>query len=437
MFEEDSKKGAAAFSNPLHSAAAQCSTAGGTLSPFEDEMRATVSTDSPLSKNLTVSRQPSFDEQPVAKTTTLVTAALGTKVQSGLLPECEEAAQVQQDLREAFSGQGWDTDGDGTLDVEELHAIFNTYDIRVAEDKVRSLIEHAGSDGGLSHPEFCAWIGGSDPLASELSRMIFEEKLETIERSVGVFDKINTALSMIRLSAGNIKERPRMINPRDELISRLGIIGIADWDKGMPDGELWSLIAKSLSIELSDEDTQQLSKMGVASLNQFVEWWDVQSGIDTTTDPYQVALLHLEKSTMISPLSNFRSNWDLLQAVLLMYIAIVLPYRLGFDDSVLLWSFWFFFDLAVDIYFMIDLFVNFRTAIITSDGDILYHPNDVARAYLLGWFPIDFTSCLPLSYLEYMQKDTESSMGNQNRVVRLLRVRITNTSLSYLPDSST
>ena len=249
--------------------------------------------------------------------------------------------------------------------------------------------------------------------------MIFEEKLETIERSVGVFDKINTALSMIRLSAGNIKERPRMINPRDELISRLGIIGIADWDKGMPDGELWSLIAKSLSIELSDEDTQQLSKMGVASLNQFVEWWDVQSGIDTTTDPYQVALLHLEKSTMISPLSNFRSNWDLLQAVLLMYIAIVLPYRLGFDDSVLLWSFWFFFDLAVDIYFMIDLFVNFRTAIITSDGDILYHPNDVARAYSGEKKTLYSTLRLPEFRFTYVQQGVQQNAQSDHALMHV------------------
>ena len=39
----------------------------------------------------------------------------------------------------------------------------------------------------------------------------------------------------------------------------------------------------------------------------------------------------------------------------------MLPYRLGFEDNVELWSAWFFIDLLVDLYFIVDLFVNFRT----------------------------------------------------------------------------
>ena len=42
----------------------------------------------------------------------------GGQVQSALLPESEEAAQVQKDLREAFDRI--DTDGGGTLDQDEI-----------------------------------------------------------------------------------------------------------------------------------------------------------------------------------------------------------------------------------------------------------------------------------------------------------------------------
>lgn len=99
-------------------------------------------------------------------------------------------------------------------------------------------------------------------------------------------------------------------------------------------------------------------------------------------DPQALALQRMAEANMIAPTSSFRGNWDLVQAVLLMYIAVCLPYRLGFDDNVVLWSFWFFFDLAVDIYFIADLFLNFRTAVVTADGELVYRPKDVAKEYM-------------------------------------------------------
>ena len=67
-----------------------------------------------------------------------------------------------------------------------------------------------------------------------------------------------------------------------------------------------------------------------------------------------------------------------------MYIAVIVPYRIGFDDNVKLWSF-FFFDLSIDIYFVVDLCLNFRTAVITMEGEILSTPRSIADNYLRGW----------------------------------------------------
>ena len=100
----------------------------------------------------------------------------------------------------------------------------------------------------------------------------------------------------------------------------------------------------------------------------------------------------------------------------------MLPYRIGFSDHVRLWSFWFFFDLCVDIYFATDLVLNFRTAVVTSEGQLLYKQVDIARAYLKGWFTIDFMSCLPLSYMDYFVEGAGESDGqSRNRMVRLIR----------------
>eukprot|EP01052_Picozoa_sp_SAG31_P016261 SAG31_NODE_1070_length_10071_cov_6.989771_13_plen_102_part_00 len=87
-----------------------------------------------------------------------------------------------------------------------------------------------------------------------------------------------------------------------------------------------------------------------------------------------------------------------MQFFLLMYISLWVPWRIGFTRTAPLWSFAFFFDIMVDLYFIIDVFINFRTAIVNSDGDLVYEGRGVALFYLKGWFLVDFISCLPLNY---------------------------------------
>ena len=63
----------------------------------------------------------------------------------------------------------------------------------------------------------------------------------------------------------------------------------------------------------------------------------------------EMMLKEMQKNKMISPHSDFRSRWDLAQALLLIYIAINVPYRIGFDQGTNPWEFWFCFDVVVDI----------------------------------------------------------------------------------------
>lgn len=63
-----------------------------------------------------------------------------------------------------------------------------------------------------------------------------------------------------------------------------------------------------------------------------------------------------------NPDSNFSAVWDLAQVALLLYVAITVPLRAGFDLEVELASFSFFVDMLIDIYFITDICLNFRTA---------------------------------------------------------------------------
>ena len=192
-----------------------------------------------------------------------------------------------------------------------------------------------------------------------------------------------------------------------------------DWEAPLTVDHLRAILDGNL-----DHEHDQLATLvkETGSGSELMEWWDVQSGVDTSsTDPFQIALAALEKGGMISPTASFRGNWDMVQALFLLYIAFSLPYRIGFDDNVILWSFWFWFDAVLDLYFVFDICLNFKTAVITAEGEILYTQKDVTTNYLKGWFTIDFVSCLPVGYVEFFV-GTEEGGSSSTRGVRLLRL---------------
>ena len=58
--------------------------------------------------------------------------------------------------------------------------------------------------------------------------------------------------------------------------------------------------------------------------------------------------------------------------------------------------------MLIDLYFGVDLFMNFRTAVFSPDGDLMHEPWEVAKLYLARWFVIDLVSTVPLPYVIYL-----------------------------------
>ena len=167
---------------------------------------------------------------------------------------------------------------------------------------------------------------------------------------------------------------------------------IPDHEASMQPDELLKLVEDHLSLKLNEQEQSELlgqiqgvhsagghtSTSEPISVADFELWWDSFFELETV-DPFRAAVAEMEKSNVISPTSDFRGNWDLVQAVLLFYIAGMLPYRIGFSHDVVLWSAWFWLDLSIDIYFIFDLCLNFKTAVITSDGELLYKKPDIGE----------------------------------------------------------
>ena len=68
------------------------------------------------------------------------------------------------------------------------------------------------------------------------------------------------------------------------------------------------------------------------------------------------------------------------------------------------------FNGIIDIMFMIDIFINFRSSYIVEEtGDEIRDCKSIALNYMKGRFWIDLVACLPLDFLSYAISDLDEN----------------------------
>jgi hypothetical protein len=313
-----------------------------------------------------------------------------------------------------------DADGDGELDVGEIRQLLGQ---KLSRKDIKAAFQQMDKDGSgaVDLEEFKGWWdtnvvdpnGAFNKHLSQISRKEIQQEMHKL------FEKTHS-LNELRNT-----EKGRTMAP--------------DFDEPLPADTFYTLLEETLCLTLSTEDrgfmTEQLEVAAVTaweesmkggqppegsahSITAFLRLWDHFFEFDEK-DPVKEALETLSSAYLISPLSNFRQDWDLVQSLLLVYVGVAVPYRLGFSDHVRLWSFFFWLDLLVDLYFIADIFVNLRTAVLAKNGAIIYRSKEILKVYARGWLWIDVTSCLPFGYLQYATSDHST---NGSRMVRLLRM---------------
>jgi len=100
---------------------------------------------------------------------------------------------------------------------------------------------------------------------------------------------------------------------------------------------------------------------------------------------------------VLRPQSPIRLGWDLATLFLLLYIAVATPFQIGF--SVDATGFWFYLEKVVDVFFITDLMLNFRTGFVAANGEEVLQPCTIARHYVTGWFWIDLLSSIPFDFI--------------------------------------
>ena len=89
-------------------------------------------------------------------------------------------------------------------------------------------------------------------------------------------------------------------------------------------------------------------------------------------------------------------RWDLVTIVMLSYLTLSLPLRLGFELEPSGFGLWF--ERSTDLFFILDIFVNFRSHYFDVLGQEVKEPRKVAKNYLRTWFTIDFLSSIPFDW---------------------------------------
>ena len=53
----------------------------------------------------------------------------------------------------------------------------------------------------------------------------------------------------------------------------------------------------------------------------------------------------------------------------------------------------------VDVMFIIDILINFRTTFVNTNDEVVSHPGKIAVHYFRGWFLIDLVAAIPFDLL--------------------------------------
>ncbi|XP_045428339.1 potassium voltage-gated channel subfamily H member 2 isoform X3 [Pipistrellus kuhlii] len=132
--------------------------------------------------------------------------------------------------------------------------------------------------------------------------------------------------------------------------------------------------------------------------------------------------------------SPFKAVWDWLILLLVIYTAVFTPYSAAFllketeegpaaPDCGYACQPLAVVDLIVDIMFIVDILINFRTTYVNANEEVVSHPRRIAVHYFKGWFLIDMVAAIPFDLLIF-GSGSEELIGllKTARLLRLVRV---------------
>lgn len=133
-------------------------------------------------------------------------------------------------------------------------------------------------------------------------------------------------------------------------------------------------------------------------------------------------IFQIKEKGIITPESMIRTVVDLISFFLIMAISIYIPFIFAFEidtNSGLI----LYFEFILDIWFMLELLLNFFTAYYEK-GVLITDRKKIVKRYLKTWFMVDLCSSVPFSFIVVGMKDEGSSAAalKSAKLIRIFRL---------------
>ncbi len=124
---------------------------------------------------------------------------------------------------------------------------------------------------------------------------------------------------------------------------------------------------------------------------------------------------------IVLPTNPWRSAWDWVLILLVIYSSLSVPMEICFRyDAPLGVQI---IDWFVDIFFIFDLFLNFRTAYYNYDGTFEIDPINIRLHYIRTWFAIDLVASIPIERMAGGRQGSSAiALAKMPRLLRLSRL---------------
>ncbi|XP_038154409.1 potassium voltage-gated channel subfamily H member 8 isoform X2 [Cyprinodon tularosa] len=140
---------------------------------------------------------------------------------------------------------------------------------------------------------------------------------------------------------------------------------------------------------------------------------------------YKVAAIQKSRFILLH-YGTFKAGWDWLILLATFYVAVTVPYNVCFTvgggrdegtsrspPSVS--------DILVEILFILDILLNFRTTFVSTSGQVVYDARSICVHYVTTWLFVDLVAALPFDLL-YAFNISVNSRVHLLKTVRLLRL---------------
>ena len=115
---------------------------------------------------------------------------------------------------------------------------------------------------------------------------------------------------------------------------------------------------------------------------------------------------------ILSPESEIKVYIDIISYMLVLYCMLISPYKMAFeDDFVDETGFFFIFDFFIDVFFILDLILNFFIAFRDNKEEIKFNIKLIFFNYIKTWFLMDLISCIPFTIINYFAFNVGNDMN--------------------------